>query len=154
MDSITNLYEVRRDGKVIKEGMTFEEIAAFGEISKVVEMHWTDRSTGQPASIKSPFGVFGALVQGRDFIVATIYSSKSNCRLISINANGSTRCTFSDTQKINGQDEFGSFGWVETTHYPNNVFGAIFTVDCFPVTQYRLDIDVITAEVLACSWTK
>jgi hypothetical protein len=155
MNRIQNLYKVRRDGKIIKEEMTFEQIDALGEISKVVEVHWTDGNTGRSASAKSKFGTFAEIVQGRRFVAVLVYKNETDCNLVVFNPDGSTHLVIPNIQTINGEKMTGSFGWFESPHHPaDSVFGVVFQADHRSSAQYWMDLDANTGEVLACTWTK
>jgi hypothetical protein len=156
MNSVQKFYEVRKDEKVIPEGMTIEERHALGwDISKVVQAHWTNTETNKTVSLKSPFGIFSEIVQGRRLVAALIYTDDSNCKLVVFLANGSEHLTVSNLQRLSGHDEPGQFAWFTTPHEPaDDVFGVVFQADDSSVGQYWLDIDARSGRVLACTWTK
>ena len=155
MNTVENLYEVRADGKVMREGITSEQLHALGEISKVIEVYWTCSATKQIASLKAPFGVFATVVQGRRFLAATVYSNESESNLVIVNPDGTIRFIVSQVQQLNGGKEQGVFDWIDKPFEAREgVFGAIFRVDSFPASQYWLDIDAATGQVLGNRSTK
>jgi hypothetical protein len=155
MDEIENFYETRKDGQIIPEGKTLEQIQSLGEISKVVEVSWISSTTQQRAHLKSPFGVFSRIVQGRKWIAALIYKNNSDCKLIVVNPDGNIHLTVPSIQKINNEYKKGSFGWFEAAHHPaNGVFGVVFQVAHPTTAQYWLDIDALTGKVLMSTWTR
>jgi hypothetical protein len=155
MSTVQDFYDVRRDGKIIPEGMTFHEIIALGEKSLVVEARWKCSATQKSVSLKSPFGVAASVVQGRQFVVARIYTKESDSQVTVFNCDGSVHLNLSNTQKINGQDQQGEFYWFQDAHHPaDGVFGVVFQCDYQPSAQYWMDIDAATGKVLKCTWTK
>ena len=162
VNSIQDFYEIRQDGKIIPEGMTVEQIFALGEISRVVEAHWTNAANQRPVSLKSPFGVFAYIVPGREFIAAMVHTKKGNGSagdLIVVNPDGSVRFKVPPVQTINGQDMKGVFrGITNTPKAADGFFGAVFEVDFGNIylsnAQFRLDIDAATGEVVGCSETR
>jgi hypothetical protein len=156
MNSVQNFYEVRKDEKVIPEGMTIEERHALGwGISRVVQVHWTDAKTEKAVLLQSAFGVFSDVVQGREFVATIVYINDFDCKLVVYLADGNEHLTIPNHQRLNGCDEPGQFAWFTSPHEPaNGVFGVVFQADDSAAGQYWLDIDARSGKVLACTWTK
>jgi len=155
MNLFQTLYKVRRDGKVVTDDMTFEQVYALGEPSRVIEAHWIDGLSQKPVSLKSPFGVLARIVQGGKFLVAMVYSNNTNCALVVVKSDGKIHLTVPDLQKINGENRNGVFRGFESPRQPaDGVFGVVFNANYRVTAQYWMDIDAATGQVLACAWTR
>jgi hypothetical protein len=155
MDLIQEFRKFRRDRKVITDSMNWKEIDDLGEVSKVVEVCWTNALSQRVVSIKSAFGVFSEVVQGRKFVAAIVYICESDCKLAIFLADGKEHLTVPNVQQLNGRNEPGQFAWFTSPHEPaDDVFGVVFQADDSSVGQYWLDIDARSGRVLACTWTK
>jgi hypothetical protein len=155
MDPIQEFRKFRQDHKIITESMNWNEIDGLGEISKVVEVCWTNAPSQRVVSIKSAFGVFPEIVQGRKFVAAIVYTAESDCKLTTFLSDGKEHLTVPNLQRLNGRDESGQFAWFTSAHEPtDHVFGVVFQADDSSVGQYWLDIDARTGKVLICTWTK
>jgi hypothetical protein len=155
MNLFQNLYEVRRDGKVITNDMSFEQIYALGPTTRIVEAHWTDGLSQKPVVLKSSFGVVARVVQGGKFLVAMIYTREADCALVVVKSDGKSHLAIADVQEINGEKHRGVFRGFESPHRPaDGVFGAVFHASYRATAQYWMDIDATTGAVLECTWTR
>jgi hypothetical protein len=155
MNAIQNFFETRKDGQIISEGMTLEQVQSLGEISKVVEVSWTNGTDQTRTHLKSSFGVFSRVVQGRKWVAALIYKNNSDCQLVVVNPDGTVHLIVPKIQKINDEYQAGVFGWFEAAHFPaDGIFGVVFQVAHPSTAQYWMDIDALTGKVLVCTWTR
>lgn len=158
MTTIQHFREIRRDGKVIDELMTVEDIGALGPIEKVIEVQWHHDS--QPVSLRADYGILAEVVPGREFVVANEGDDESGQHrtLWILNADGSRRLQLSNTQVIRGEEKTGKFCWFELPRIESpNVFGVVFDVDVGPMegsSMFQLDIDAINGNVVGVYETR
>ncbi|MES2407100.1 MAG: hypothetical protein V4528_07245 [Pseudomonadota bacterium] len=138
--TIQQFIEIRRDGKVIDETMSVEDICALGAIEKVIEVQW--RNGSQPVSLRDAYGVLAIVVPGREFVAANGHDESGQRRVLSvINADGTQRLQLSNTQVIRGKGELGDFRWFELPRVESlNVFGVVFE-RASDNSMFQLDID-------------
>jgi hypothetical protein len=155
MNVIENFQEVRRDGQIISEGMTSEQIDALGDISRVVEVRWQNSLTGKTVSVKSKFGVLSKVIDGRRWVAAMVYDSDTQCSLVIFDSGGEVHLRVPNVQRINDEERTGLFaGFSEPHSQGDGVFGVIFRTEGFDWDRYWMDIDALTGKVLTCTWTK
>jgi hypothetical protein len=66
-DVISNLQKIRRDGNMIPEGMTGEQMIASGwEPDKVLWLRWD--CYGHPIELASPYGFLSRIVPSREYL--------------------------------------------------------------------------------------
>lgn len=147
MTTIQQFKEVRRDGKVIDESMTVEDVFALGPPEKIIEVQWYDGS--ERISIRNAFAVLAQVVPGGEFVAANEYDELGQHRALSIiNADGSRRLQLSNVQKIRANDEAGEFCWFESPRIQSpNVFGVVFSCSR-DNSMFQLDIDAIDGSVV------
>jgi hypothetical protein len=145
--TIQQFIEIRRDGKVIDETMSVEDIGALGAIEKVIEVQW--RNGSQPVSFRDAYGVLAIVVPGREFVAANGHDESGQRRVLSvINADGTQRLQLSNTQVIRGKGELGDFRWFESPRVESlNVFGVVFE-RASDNSMFQLDIDAINGNVV------
>ncbi|MGB8843104.1 MAG: hypothetical protein WCC64_18775 [Aliidongia sp.] len=146
--TIQNFRKIRRDGKIIDDSMTIDEIFSWGTPEKIIELRWDNNN--QPTSLKSIHGVLAKIVSGGEYIAAKIHNDDSgrNSTLWIINADGSMRLQIPNDHSINGKNVSGDFGWLEKsrTQQPN-IFGVIF--ECRDKNlMFQLDIDAANGNVI------
>jgi hypothetical protein len=155
MNSISNFHEVRRDGQIVSEQMTSEQIDALGDISRVVEARWVNSLTGKDVSITSKFGVLAHVVDGRNWVAALVYETESRCNLKVFDSRGDVCLNVPNIHQIANQNMSGSFTGFAAAHHSNDaIFGVIFRTDAPDLDRYWMDVDALTGKVLTCTWTK
>lgn len=155
MNTVQDFLKIRRDGNIILENMSIQEILALGKPSPVGEIKWVCSGNGKSVSFNFLFGVSAHVVQGRQFVVAVASTSNSRGFLTIFNCDGTVHLNISTTQIINGNYEPGDFCWLVNAHYPaNNVFGVVFQCSSHLSAKYLMDIDAVSGSVLECTWTK
>jgi hypothetical protein len=146
MSPITQFKEIRRDGKVIVESMTLEDVVALGATEKVVEAQW--QSGGQTVSIKDSHGLLAKVVAGHAYVAVNAHDAAGQHRVLSIlNADGSVRWHVPNMQSVRGQAEVGEFRWFEAPRQAAaQLLGVVFhcTVDS---AMFQLDIDADSGQV-------
>ena len=153
---ISNFQEIRRDGKVIPEGMTGVQMLAAGwQPEKVLWLRWD--WFGHPIELASPFGFLSRIVPTREYLVVLedTDASGDHARLSVYLSNGTFRGSFPNILDIPGigdapaHREAGEYAWFQPpkTSLPT-AFAAVFKVYRNGAT-YRVDIDAATGSVLA-----
>jgi hypothetical protein len=159
MNPIQNLYKVRLDGKVIREGMTPEAIDALGEISTVVEVHWVDGRSQKAVVLKEPLGIFTIVVPGREYVVAELMVKGINNRIgdaVVYKADGTvhTRLPMKRIIQWNGRDEDGVYNSIrQPKNKLDGFIGVVYDVN-LPAGmsfQANLDTNLDTGEVVSIS---
>lgn len=146
MNKITQLIEIRRDGTVIDETMTIEDIIALEGSEEIVEVRW--RNGSQSISIRDDCGLWVKIVAGGSFVVVSRCDEFGKHAMFVFNANGAQRFQLPNVQIINGKSEDGEFLWIEEPYTKSaNVFGAIFERAC-DHSQWWLDIDAESGEAV------
>jgi hypothetical protein len=158
MNPVQHLYKVRQDGKVIREGMTPEEIVALGEISTVVEVHWVDGRTQKAVVFKEPLGIFTTVVQGREYIVAERMVKGIKNRIgdaVVYKSDGSVHAQLLMQRAIpwHGRELHGVYHSIRTAKNEKDGFiGVVYDVDLVGMrAQLNLDTNLATGEVVSIS---
>lgn len=146
--AITQFRKIRRDGKVIDEGMTAKDMMDRGWLpDKVVRIEWD--AGGRLKSLDSEFGLLAIVVPGREFlaVVEDLDNSGQNSRLIILNADGSMARQLENIQRIDGADHPGVFSWFEPSQTNSSGdFGVAFQ-SLMDGAIRRLDIEAGSGEV-------
>lgn len=148
MTIIQSFKRVRRDGKVIDESMTAEDMFTLGLPEKIIELQWYDGS--RPISFRADYGVLARVISGRESVAAIEENDElgEHSTLWIINADGSRRLQVSNTQPIHGKDITGEFGWLTKPRIEaSNIFGAIFGRRDSS-SMFHLDIDATNGNVI------
>jgi hypothetical protein len=152
---ISNFHEIRKDGKVIPEGMTgVQMITAGWEPNKVLYLRW--ESCGLPVELASPYGFIRHIVPSREYLVVLEDTDEfgDNTRLLVYLPDGTlwrnlpNIVDFSVMARHLWQEEPGHYVWFESTKSPlPTAFGAVFKAYRNNAT-YRADINAATGAVL------
>lgn len=148
MKTIGNFQEIRRDGKIIDESMSANDIFLLGTPEKIIELQWANGS--QKISLKNNYGILAKVVPGRAFVAANEYDDFGQNRLLSIiNSDGSRHLTLPKEQLIRGKKEHGEFCWFEPARVESpNIFGVVFQRSG-DNSMFQLDIDAQDGRVVA-----
>lgn len=149
MDTIQSLKKIRRDGQVIEENMTFEQIFALGTPEKVNTIQW--EYGGRVVAWRTQHSMLATVLPGRNLIcvIEELDDSGTRSTLSVVNGDGSLRAIVSNQQILRGRRERGQYRWFESARKSGpNHFGVIFRRD---VSNYdfHLDIDGATGTVIA-----
>ncbi|GFM35111.1 hypothetical protein [Desulfovibrio subterraneus] len=146
MNKITQLIEICRDGTVIDEAMTIEDVIALEGNEKVVEVRW--RNGSHSISIRDDCGLWVKIVAGGSFVAVSRYDESGKHAMFVFNANGTQRFQLPNVQIINGKSEDGEFLWIEEPYTKSaNVFRAIFE-RVSDHSQWWLDINAESGEAV------
>jgi hypothetical protein len=142
---VEDFLEVRRDGKIIPETMTVEQMVAQGWSSeRIVQIRW--RFDDRDVSLANEHGLLTQVTPRRDGVVVIGNQQGGPSTLAVINGDGSTRLVIDNQQRINGRQEAGVFSWFEPCRTVGaNCFGAVFRTQS---AMYQVDIDADTGHVL------
>jgi hypothetical protein len=146
---------IRRDGKIIPEGMTgVQMIAAGWEPEKVLRLQWD--CDGERIELTSPYGFLSRIVRSREYLAvledtdATGYYAALSVYL----PDGTLQQTlpnaveFPATAQLPARSEPGEYVWFLTPKSPlPTAFAAVFKVHRNGAT-YQVDIDAATGAVL------
>ena len=153
---ISNFQKIRRDGKVIPEGVTGEQMIAAGwEPDKVLRLRWD--WYGNPIELSSPYGFLSRIVPSREYlaVLEDTDATGDHARLSVYLSNGTFRGTFNNvldlpaTPVVPEHKEAGEYVWFQTPKSPlPTAFAAAFKVYRNGAT-YRVDLDAATGAVLA-----
>ncbi len=143
--TIQNFRKIRRDGRIIYESMTAQEMISTGWLpDKVIEIRWNNDFG--PVSIRAKFGILAKVVSGREYVAALTESDETGlrCTLSIFNGDGECHLSLPNIQKVQGKDENGEFCWFETSRVESlNVFGVVFCRD-LDNSPFQLVIDAAT----------
>jgi hypothetical protein len=152
---ISNFHEIRRDGKVIPEGMTGVQMLAAGwEPDKVLWLRWD--YYGQPIELASPYGFLSRVVPSHEYLAVLEDTDETgdHARLSVYLSNGTFRGTFPNILDLPGNSqigphrEAGEYAWFQKPKSPlPTAFAAVFKVYRTGGT-YRVDIDAASGSVL------
>jgi hypothetical protein len=149
MNSITTFQEIRRDGKVIEESMTPEDMIRAGwQPDKVVALRWVwyDRTI----ELRSPFGFLSRVVPSREYVAVLedTDAGGQHAVLTVYQTDGSPRGTFRNVLEIAGKPAAGEFRSFRTPKSPlPTAFCVLFDVFSNGGT-YQVDIDAASGAVL------
>jgi hypothetical protein len=152
---IANFHKIRRDGKVIPEGMTgVEMIAAGWEPDKVLRLRWD--CDGHPIEVTSPYGLLSRVVRSHEY-VAVLEDTDATGDHATLRVHlpdGTIResypniLEFPATAKFGARKETGEYVWFQTPKLLlPTAFAVVFRVYRNGAT-YRVDIDAATGAVL------
>jgi hypothetical protein len=152
---ISNFQALRRDGKVIPEGMTgVQMIAAGWEPDKVLRLQWD--WCGHPIELPSPYGLLSRIVPSREYLAVLEDTDATGDRAtLSIYLPDGTLqksflniLEFPETANMPAHKEAGEYVWFETSKSPvPTAFTVVFKVYRNGAT-YRVDMDAATGIVL------
>jgi hypothetical protein len=146
---ISQVLEMREDGKAITEGMTSEDIwGKFGGVSRTIGVQW--EHAGETHKLENPNGLWVWVLPQRDGIAINDADDPSGkyTKLRVLNANGSLRFEVPTVQTIKGNLHAGTFAWYEKPRTSReNAFGVMY-VALEDGTMYQLDIDGGTGQVI------
>jgi hypothetical protein len=152
---ISNFQKIRRDGKVIPEGMTgVQMIVAGWEPDKVLRLRWD--WDGHPIELTSPYGLLSRVVPSHEYLAvledtdATGYHARLSVYLPdgTIKESYPKLLDFPATAKSLAHKEPGEYVWFQTPKSPlPTAFAVVFKVYRNGAT-YRVDIDAATGAVL------
>ena len=153
---ISNFHKIRRDGKVIPEGMTGEQMIAAGwEPEKVLWLRWD--YYGNPIELASQYGFLSRIVASREYLVVLedTDASGQHATLSVYLSNGTFRGSFPNILDVPGplggpvHREAGEYAWFQTPRSPlPTAFAAAFKVYRNGAT-YRVELDAATGGVLS-----
>jgi hypothetical protein len=152
---ISNFQKIRRDGKIIPEGMTGEQMLAAGwQPEKVLWLRWD--WFGHPIELASPYGFLSRIVPSREYLaVLEDTDATGQHAILSVYlSNGTFRGTFPNLLELPGNaqiaphKEAGEYVWFQIPRSPlPTAFAAVFKVFRNGAT-YRVDIDAATGSLL------
>jgi hypothetical protein len=152
---IVNFQEVRRDRKVILEGMTGVQMIASGwEPDKVLSLRWD--YYGHPIELVSPYGFLSRVVPSRAYlaVLEDTDSTGDHATLSVYLPNGTRRkdflniLEFPEAAQSPAHKEAGEFVWFQTPKSPlPTAFAVVFKVYRNGAT-YQVDIDAATGTIL------
>jgi hypothetical protein len=152
---ISNFYEIRRDGKVIREGVTALEMITSGwEPDKVLSLRWD--WDGHPIELVSRYGFLSRVVSSREYlaVLEDTDATGGHATLSVYLPNGTRRedfpniLEFPETAKFPAHKEAGEYVWFQTpkSQLPT-AFAVVFRV-YYNGATYRVDIDAASGAVL------
>jgi hypothetical protein len=140
---IRDLTKTRRDGKIILESMSIDQIAALGwSPDKVVQVTWSNDE--QTVDVRAPCGVLAKTLPDRTGVAWLEAADEADTRsnLSVLNADGSVRFVLPNAQVINGSKEAGVYCWYEPARSsPATNFGVVFRIDRSQAL-FQVDVDV------------
>ena len=146
---ITDLQEIRADGKVIAEAMTFAQMRALGwQPCLLTSVRWND--DGRTVELKHAAGLNVEVLPNRELVAALVNddASAQTNRLCVFNRDGSLRHELANVQDIRGTAEAGSFGWFERAQSPDpNLIHVVFELERNRAT-YWLDLDAANGRII------
>jgi hypothetical protein len=146
---INQLKELRQDGRVIDENMTFDVMVEQGwEPSLVIEVQW--QHDGKTVRFRHPKGVSVHVVSDRSCAALLLPRSTepdAGEDFMVVNADGSLRYQVSEVQTLNGRRETGRFEWFEDTDRPD-ILQCMFRVDRNQA-MFALDMELSTGKILS-----
>lgn len=151
MSLIQQFQEVRRDGKVIAETMTPEEMIRAGWTpDKVLLLQW--QGPGGVVELQSSFGFLSRVVASREYLaVLEDTDAGGQSTVLSVyQADGRPRVTFQNNVPIKGAPEVGRFASFRS---PQSGAPAAFAVlfDVFSNgARYLIEIDAASGGILSC----
>jgi len=142
MHLIENLQEVRRDGQIIDESMSRDDILRLGQPQKIVELCWTHDS--RVHAFKFHHGVIAQAVA-----LEMLAEDSHQTALWVITADGQHRTRVQEPDKFRNHQVTGNYYYLTTPNMDQpNVFGVIFD-DQANNLQFQLDINAENCQILA-----
>ncbi|MEY8200266.1 MAG: hypothetical protein RPS47_13580 [Colwellia sp.] len=147
MNIIKYFQEVRRDGKIIEENMSVQDLIDEGwGVEQVTTLRW--EVEGKKKELHNSAGILAEVLSDRSAVVG-IFTQGGNDILKVINPDGTERLTISNNQLLNGDIVKGVFEWFEPASCNSGpCFGVIFKSDSTG-NIYQLDIDAISGQVIS-----
>jgi hypothetical protein len=152
---ISNFHKIRRDGKVIPEGMTgVEMIAAGWEPDKVLRLRWD--YDGHPIELASPYGLLSRVVPRHEYlaVLEDTDATGDHATLRVYLPDGTIRESlpnipeWAETAQSVARKEEGEYVWFQMPKSPlPTAFAVVFRVYRNGAT-YRVDIDAASGAVL------
>lgn len=146
---ISDLQEIRADGKVIAEAMTSAQMRALGwQPCLVTSVRWND--DGRTVELKHAAGLNVEVLPSRELVAALVNddASAQTNRLCVFNRDGSLRHRLANVQDIRGTAEAGSFGWFERVQSSGpNAIHVVFELDRSRAT-YWLELDAANGRII------
>jgi len=149
---ISNLREIRADGKVIEESMRFQDMLALNWAPCLVTgVEW--QADSAPIRIVHEPGMAAKVLPGRRFVVLLKNEARGteDCSVHIMNSDGTVRHKLSNTQYVGGlinAAEMGTFGWLEDAP---ELGPDAFRIAFEPRrnrSMFWLDIDAVSGNVL------
>lgn len=150
-DGIESLNHIRRDGKIITEGMDIGALIEKGwEPQPTVRIEW--KSNGCSYASDYPDGVLAKVLPGRQLLALIEPGPEGGqlCnRLVVRNAQGERRYVIDGQQPFEGIPKNGKFLWFEPSpQQPDQWFGAVLEAnDRNGVQQFLLSFEIETGEL-------
>lgn len=155
MGTISNFIEIRRDGKIIPEGMTYDQWEELGWApEKVIRIRWDYE--GRPVELEDSGGMLAEIIDSRTAIAIEINGGQN---LSVYDPNGKLRCRVPNVQNISGKDLSGVFAWfgkveIDIAH----CFAVVFEVGPAswdsPSDFYLLHVDSLNGKLLKWQRTR
>jgi hypothetical protein len=145
---IAALREIRRDGKVIDESMTPEDVGKLGPPEKIVRIEWIYDQ--RSASLQHKGGMLAKVLPDRTGIAVLLHDGESRFakNLKILNDDGSLRASSGPSLSIDGTAFSGEYGWFEPARTsPEKNLGIVFWRAADDIL-FQLDIDPATAKVM------
>ena len=150
MDQITDFALRRRDGKIIREGMTQAQIAQLGT-STLEAVTW--RNGPRNVSVALTPGSLAELVPGRRHVAIIMRAEGTPPSLLVMDQNGQLVRKVSNTQVVNGKPVMGEFAWFETlAPEQEDFFCAVFYLP--RGVTYRLKVDAASDNTVQLGETR
>ena len=151
MNIIKFFKEIRRDGKVIDEKTTVEDMLAKGwGAEKIVAIKW--RYGKDIIEIKNEDGILAKVVEDASAVVGKFYINNAGVLKV-INPDGTLRFAISNIQRINEEYIDGVYEWFEYLDgMPESSFSIVFK-DKKNDNLFVLSIDANTGELLSANRT-
>ena len=109
MNHVTNFRQTRRDGKVIEEQMSVEDILCLGwKPDKIVHIEW--KFDGRAVNLDFPRGVLAEVLPSR---YAVVFRPHSGEMLLVFNSDGTERLRVTEIESKDGKMVSGTFEWFE-----------------------------------------
>ncbi len=148
---IESLVHIRRDGKIIAEGMDIGALIEKGWAPQpIVRIEW--KSNGCPHALEYPDGVLAKVLPGRQLLALfepCVENGQLRNRLVVRNAQGEQLYVIDGQQPFEGIPPNGKFLWFEpSSQQPDQWFGAVLEAnDRNGVQQFLLSFEIETGEL-------
>lgn len=155
MGTISNFMKIRRDGKIIPEEMTLEQLEDIGWApDKITRVQWDYE--GRRIELNDPDGS-GLYVEVIDDRTAVAVNMDEYISII--DADGSLRLRVPNVQNIGGKELKGKFAWFgEVESGMTHCFAVVFEVPPVKWDEgsdfYLLHIDSMNGKLLKWHWTR
>ena len=146
---VSLLKEIRKDGKIISEDMTIEDIASLGlPPEKIVSIEWS--TDGRTNIYKHDKGIVAKVLPDRTGIALLLFGDKEggSKELKILNADGSIRLTVNPEHNIDQVKKQVTYLWFEKPKtLSESAFGVVFADD-MNKNLYQLDIDSASGKII------